>query len=233
MERDVSPDFQSLADRVLQYHSHIVSLISGIVIGMITNYLIIYVFPIPYWYGLALCIVLLVLSTYVFSLYSPQIIRGNAVETVPKTLHKFLHHNFDKLLTYIQLDLEGFTFHKRVVSYNGFMAPVKGVQVKTSQISSHQGDVNLEYPFFGPFKCKIALRIFVTSLRSKLTKVIINVEINRLARLHPKSDQVLRTAGIRVRHAILNPQLVNPEISDEEYEQILKDIRPYILKEQS
>ena len=231
MERNISSDLESFSNRVLQYHSYVVSLMSGIVIGMITNYLITYVFLLPYWYGLVLCIILLALVTYAFLLYSPQIIRENAVETVPKTLHKFLHHNFGKLLSYMQLDLEGFAFHKKVVSYNGFMAPVKGVQVKTSQISSHQGNVNLEYPFFGPLKCKIALQIFVTSLRSKLRKVIINIEINRLARLHPKSDQVLRTVGIRVRHAILNPQLVNPEISDEEYEQILKDIRPYILEE--
>jgi len=55
--------------------------------------------------------------------------------------------------------------------------------------------------------------------------------MNRLARLHPKSDQILRTVGIRLRHAIFNPQLVNPEIADEVYKKILKDIRPYILEE--
>ena len=231
MERGMSSDFKSFADRILQYHSHIVSLMSGIVIGMITNYLIIHVFPLPQWYGLALCILLLVLSTYVFSLYSPQIIRGNAVETIPTSLHEFLHHNFGRLLSYIQYDLERFAFHKKAVSPNGWTADVKGVRVKTSQVSSHQGNVNLMYPFLGRFKCKITLKIFVTSLRVQLRKVIISIEMNRLARLHPKSDQILRTVGIRVRHAIFNPQLVNPEIADEVYKKILKDIRPYILEE--
>ena len=231
MEENISYDFQSFSNRVLQYHSHVVSLVSGIVIGIITNYLITYLLPLQYWHGLILNIILLGLSTYIFMLYSPQIIRGQAVETIPKTLHEFLHHNFDKLLLYIQLDLEGYAFHKKAISYDGFMTSIKGVEAKTSQISSHQGNITLKYPFLGPFKCKIILQIFVTSLEVKLRKVIINIEINRLARLHPKSDQVLYTIGIRVRHAIFNPQLVNPKITDEEYLKILKDIRPYILAE--
>lgn len=220
MERNISSDFETFSDRVLRYHSHIVSLASGIVIGMITNYLITYVFPLPYWYGLGLSIIMLALSTYVFSLYSPQVSRGQAIETVPRSLHEFLHRNFDRLLVYIEYDLERFAFHKK-----------SKVQVKTSQISSHQGDVALEYPFFGPFKCRITLGIFVTSLEVKLRKVIISIRMNLLARLHPKSDQILRTVGINVRHAIFNPQLVNTGIADEEYMKILKDIRPYVLKE--
>lgn len=122
MERNLSSDFEAFSNRVLQYHSHIVSLISGIVIGILTNYFITYVFPLPYWYGLILSILLLILSSYVFLLYSPQIIRGQAVETIPKTLHEFLYRNFDNLLSYIRLDLEGFAFHKKVRSYNAFMA---------------------------------------------------------------------------------------------------------------
>lgn len=231
MERNSSSDFEAFSNRVLQYHSHIVSLISGIVIGILTNYFITYVFPLPYWYGLILSILLLISSSYVFLLYSPQIIRGQAVETIPKTLHEFLHRNFDNLLSYIRLDLEGFAFHKKVRSYNAFMASISGVRVETSQVSSHQGDVNVEYPFFKYFKCKISLHIFVTSLNVKLREVIIGIDMNRLARLHPKSDQILRTLGKRVLHAILNPQLINPQMSDEELLKILKDLRPYMLQE--
>lgn len=45
-------------------------------------------------------------------------------------------------------------------------------------------------------------------LRVRLRKVIIGIEMNRLVRLHPESDQVLRRLGIRVRHAIFYPQLI-------------------------
>jgi hypothetical protein len=186
---------------------------SGIVIGILTNYLITYVFPLPFWYGLILCIILLSLSFYGFLLYSPQIIYGQAIETIPKTLHEFLHRNFGKLLLYIKLDLEGYAFHKNAVSYDGFMA------------------ITLEYPFFRYFKCRITLRIFVTSLRTKLRKVIIDIELNRLARLHPKSDQILHTIGKRLFLAIQNPQIVNPNISDEEFKKILKELRPYMLED--
>lgn len=232
MNGNIASDFQSVSEKVSQYHLYIVALFSGVVIGFLTNYLVTYVFPLPFWYGLGLGFLLLMFSVYLFLLYSPEASRGNAEEIVPKTLHEFLHANFDKLLYYIKLDWEGYAFHRNAVSSGGWMAPISGVQVKTTQISSHQGEIELNFPFLRLLKCKFMLRIFVTTLTEipEYRKVIIGIEMNALAKLHPKSDLVLRTLGIRLRHAIFNPQIVYPKISDKEYHKILKEIRPSVWR---
>lgn len=230
MGETITSGFQSLSEKTLQYHSHIVALFSGIVIGFLTNYIVTYVFPLPYWYGLGLTFLLLGLSAYLFLLYSPEASIGEAEEIIPLTLHEFLHANFDKLLHYIKLDWEGYAFHKKAVSAIGWMAPVCGVKVNTTQISSHQGEIELTYPFLRVLNCKFKLKVFVTSLTEipEYRKVMITIQMNGLAKLHPKSDLVLRTLGIRLHHAITNPQIVYPSISDEEYHKILKEIRPSV-----
>jgi hypothetical protein len=230
MNETIPSGFQSLSERTVQYHSHVVALFSGIVIGFLTNYLVTFVFPLPYEYGLSVSFVLLALSAYLFLLYSPEASIGDAEEIVPRALHEFLHANFDKLLCYIRLDWEGYAFRKKVVSASGWMASVDGVKVKTTQISAHQGEIELAYPFLRILKCRFKLSIFVTTLTEvpEYRKVIVTIQTNALARLHPKSDLVLRTLGIRLHHAITNPQIVYPEISDEEYHKILKEIRPSV-----
>lgn len=230
MSQEILSGFQSLSERVVRYHSHVVALFSGIVIGFLTNYLVTYLLPLPYWYGLSLCFVLLAVSAYLFLLYSPQASRGVAEELVPKTLQEFLHANFDKLLCYIKLDWEGFGFHKKAVSADGWMAPISRVKVKTTRISSHQGEIEVSYPFLRFMKCKLNLRVFVTKLTEipEYRKIIVEIQMNVLARLHPKSDLALQTLGIRLHHAITNPQIVYPEISDDEYHKILKEIRPSV-----
>ena len=230
MIETIPSGFQSISEKVIQYHSHVVALFSGIVIGFLTNYLVIYVFLLPYWYGLSLCFVLLALSAYLFLLYSPEASRGEAEEIVPQTLHEFLHANFGKLLDYIKLDWEGYAFHKKAFSADGWVASVSGVKVKTNQISSHQGEIEFSYPFLRVFKCKFKLIIFVTGLTEvpEYRKVMIAIQMNVLAKLHPKSNLILRTLGTRLHHAITNPQIVYPAISDEEYHKILKEIRPSV-----
>jgi hypothetical protein len=230
MNETIPSGFQSLSEKTVQYHSHIVALFSGIVIGFLINYLVTFMFPLPYWYGLSISLVLLALSAYLFLLYSPEASIGNAEEIIPRSLHEFLYANFDKLLDYIKLDWEGYAFHKKVVSASGWMASVSKVKVKTTQISSHQGEIELVYPFLWILKCKFNLGIFVTTLTAvpEYRKVIVTIQMNALARLHPKSDLVLRTLGIRLHHAITNPQIVYPKIPDEEWHKILKEIRPSV-----
>jgi hypothetical protein len=232
MSRDIPSDFQHLSEKVVQYHSHIVALFSGVVIGLLTNYLITYVFPLPHLVGLGLGFALLTFSVYLFLLYSPEASRGIAEEMVPKTLHEFLHANFNKLLTYIKLDWEDYAFHRKAVSFTGYMAPIRGVQVKITQIGSHQAEIEVSFPCLHFLKCKFLLRLFVGTLTEipEHRTVNIRIEMNWLAKLHPKSDLVLRTLGIRLHHAIFNPQIVCPQISDEEYHKILKEIRPSVWR---
>lgn len=230
METKVSSGFQSLSERTIQYHSYVVALFSGVVIGFLTNYIVTFVFPLPYWVGLSLCLILLTLSIYLFLLYSPNASLGATEEIVPQTLHEFLHSNFDKLLSYIKLDWEGYAFHKKAVAASGWQAPISRVKVTTTRISAHQGEIELEYPFLRIFKCKFKLSIFVTTLTEipEDRKVIVTIQMNTLAKIHPKSDLVLQTLGIRLDHAINNPQIVYPQIPEEEYHRILKEIRPSV-----
>jgi hypothetical protein len=232
MNETIPSGFQSLSQKIFQYHSYIVALFSGVVIGFLTNYLVTFVFPLPYWQGLSLGFGLLVFSVYLFLLYSPEASRGKTEEIVPQSLHEFLHANFDKLLFYIKLDWEGYAFHKKAISADGWMAPVSGVEVKTRQISSHQGEIELSYPFLRILRCKIIMSIFVTTLTKipEYRRVIVGIRMNTLAKLHPKCDLVLRTLGIRLHHAITNPQIVYPDIPDEEFHKILKEIRPNVWK---
>lgn len=230
MSETISSGFQSLSERTVQYHSHVASLFSGIVIGFLTNYIVTFMFPLPYWYGLGLSFVLLALSVYLFLLYSPDAAIGAAEEVVPQALHEFLHSNFDKLLCYIKLDWEGFAFHKKAVSAIGWQAPVRDVSVRITQISSHQGKITLEYPFMRILKCKFKLNLFVTTLTEvpEYRKVIVAIQMNTFAKIHPKSNLVLRTLGVRLDHAITNPQIVYPNIPTDEYHKILKEIRPSV-----
>lgn len=230
MNGTIPSGFQSLSERTVQYHSHIVALFSGIVIGFLTNYIVSFMFPLPFWFGLSISITLLFLSMYLFLLYSPDASIGDAEEIVPQTLHKFLHTNFDKLLQYIKLDWESYAFHKRVVSASGWMTAVSRVEVNTTQVSAQQGEIELAYPFLRIFRCRFRLRIFVTTLTKipEYRRVMVTIQMNSLARLHPKSDHVLRTMGIRLHHAITNPQIVYPDIPDEEYNKILKEIKPSV-----
>jgi hypothetical protein len=230
MSETVSAGFQALSEKTVQYHSHIIALFSGIVIGFLANYLVTYAFPLPYWCGLGISLTLLIVSAYLFLLYSPNASIGYAEEIVPQTLHEFLHSNFDKLLGYIILDWEGYAFHKKAVSAIGWQAPVSGMKVYTKKMGSHQGEIELQYPFLRVLKCKIKLSIFITTLTKvpEYRKVMVAIQMNNFAKVHPKSDLILRTLGIRLHHAITNPQIVYPEISDEEYHRILKEIRPSV-----
>lgn len=230
MNETIPSGFQSLSEKTVQYHSHIVALFSGIVIGFLTNYLVTFMFPLPFWYGLGVSVALLFLSTYLFLLYSPEASIGDAEAIVPRALHEFLHANFDRLLHYIKLDWEGHAFHKNAIEFRGWMAPISGVQVKTTQISSQQGEIKLVYPFLRILKCTFKLGISVAKLTEipEHRKVVVIIQMNSLARLHPKSNRVLRTMGIRLHHAITNPQIVYPEISDEEHHRILREIRPSV-----
>lgn len=229
MNEEISSGFKSLSEKAVQYHSHMVALFSGIVIGFLTNYLVTYMSPLPYWLGLGVSLILLGFSAYLFLLYSPEASLGEAEELVPQSLHEFLHAHFDKLLTYIKLDWEGYAF-RGSPSASGWQAPIKAVQVKTTQVSSHQGNIELNYPILCFLRCRIMLSLFVTTLTEvpEYRKVIVAIQMNTLARLHPKSDLVLRTLGVRLHHAITNPQIVYPEIPDEEYHRILKEIRPSV-----
>jgi Ca2+/Na+ antiporter len=232
MNSDISTDFEYISKKVFQYHSYVVALFSGVVIGFLTNYLVTYVFPLPYLYGLSLTFLLLAFSVYLFLLYSPEASRGHAEEIVPKTLHEFLHNNFGKLLLYIKLDWEGYAFHRKAISSTGWMASISGVQVEITKVSSHQGEIKLYFPFLKLLRCKFLIRLFVTTLTEvpEYRKIIVEIEMNTFAKFHPKSDLILRTLGIRLRHAIFNPQIVDPKISDEEYHEILKEIRPNVWK---
>jgi hypothetical protein len=232
MSETIPSGFQSLSERTVQYHLHIVALFSGVVIGFLTNYIVTFMFPLPYWYGLGLSFILLAVSVYFFLLYSPSASIGAAEEIVPKTLHEFLHSNFDKFLDYIKLDWEGVGFHKNAVSAINWQAPIQGVKVNTKQVSSHQGVVELEYPFLRILKCKFKITIFVTMLTElpEYRKIMVSIQMNTLAKIHPKSDLVLRTLGIRLEHAINNPQIVYPELPEKDWQRILKELRPSVWK---
>ena len=54
--------------------------------------------------------------------------------------------------------------------------------------------------------------------------------MNSLGRLHPKSDLILRTLGIRSHHAITKLQVVCPEISNEKYGKILKELKTSVYQ---
>jgi hypothetical protein len=230
MSETIPSGFQSFSDRTVQYHSHMVALFSGIVIGFLTNYIVTFMVPLPYYYGLGISVMLLVFSAYLFLLYSPDASIGEAHEVVPEALHQFLHSNFDKLLTYIKLDWEGYAFHKKTASAIGWQSPIMGVVVRTKQISSHQGDISLEYPFLRVLRCKFKITIFVTTLSKvpEYRKVVVTIQVNTLGRIHPKSNLLLRTLGIRLNHAITNPQIVYPNMPEQEWHAILKEIRPSV-----
>lgn len=233
IERTIETDFKSFSNDTLQYHQYIMSLMSGIIIGMITNYFIMYFIPLPYYYGFLISVIFLITSSYIVLQYSPTTIRSQAIQNIPIALKEFLHKHFNKLLIFLQLDLEGYAFHKKAISYNGFMAQISNVKVSGVQISNHQGKIKFQYPFLRFFKSEILLKIFVTSLGVKLHRVIIDIELNRFARLHPKTDEILITLGKRLNLAIFNPQLIYPEISEKEYKEIMKDIRPYLYSNNS
>ena len=78
MSGDISTGFKSISERVVNYHSYIVALFSGVVIGFLTNYLVTYVFPLPYWWGLGLSSFLLLISVYLVLLYTPDASKGIA-----------------------------------------------------------------------------------------------------------------------------------------------------------
>jgi hypothetical protein len=181
MSETIISGFQSLAERTFEYHSHILTLFSGIIIVFLTNYLVTFMIPLPYWYGLTISFALLAISVYVFLLYSPQTSIGAAETVVPVTLHQFLHMHFDKLLSYIKLEWEHSAFHRNAVSAIGWMAPVGGVRVRIKQISSHQGKIELDYPFLRVFRCRFNISIFVTTITPipEYRKVIIDIQMNR------------------------------------------------------
>ena len=230
MSGDISTDFKSISDSVLQYHSHFVALFSGVVIGFLTNYLVTFVFPLPYWLGVGLSLSFLVLSVYLFLLYSPEASGGFAEEILPRSLHEFFYNNFEKLLDYIQLDWKDFAFHGNSLPYRRWTSPINGVEVDLTRKSPHQGEIELTFPFLKFFNCKISLELFISKLTEipEYREVQATIRMNKLARIHPKTDLVLRTLGIRLRHALFNPQIVDPKISDEEYNKILEEIRPNV-----
>jgi hypothetical protein len=228
MTETIPLGFKNFSDKTVEYHSHMTALFSGIVIGFLTNYIVTFMVPLPYWYGLIICLLLLGFSIYLFLLYSPDASAGEANQVIPESLQRFLHSHFNKLLAYVQADWQSFAF-RGVASTSGWQAPVKGVFVKTKQISSHQGEIFLEYPFLRVFKCKFKVTLFVTTFSKEpdFRKVIVAIQVNSFARIHPKSNLVIRTLGVRLHHAITNPQIVYPQIPEQEWQIILKDIRPF------
>lgn len=232
MTETIPYGFESFSKKTIEYNSHIITLFSGIVIGFLINYFVTFMIPLPYWYGLGICLSLITVSIYFFLLYSPNASIGKAEEIVPEALHKFLHSYFNKFLTYVQLDWQDYAFHNKAISADGWQAPVRGVVVRTKQISSHQGDIKLEYPFLKIFKCKFEVKIFITSLTKipEYRKVLITIRVNSLAKIHPKTNLVLKTLGVRLHHAINNPQIVYPNIPEKEWHSILKEIRPSVYK---
>lgn len=130
------------------------------------------------------------------------------------------------------MDWESYAFKKNAISANSWTAPIDGVNVKVTQISSHQGEIELDWHFLRILKCKLKTSIFVTTLTEipEYREVIITIQMNLPARLHPKSGSVLRTVGIRLHHAITNPQIVDPNIPNEEYHRILREIRPSVWR---
>jgi len=230
MSGDISTGFKSISDRVIQYHSHVVALFSGVIIGFLTNYLVTYVFPLPYWLGIGLSLSFLVISVYLFLLYSPEASGGLVEEILPKSLHEFFYNNFEKLLEYLQLDWKDYAFHGNLLPYSGWTSPINRVEVDITRKSSQSGEIELTFPFLKLFKCKFRLALFITKLTEipEYREVQVSISMNKFARIHPKTDLVLRTMGIKLRHALFNPQVVYPKISDEEYYKILEEIRPNV-----
>ena len=52
----------------------------------------------------------------------------------------------------------------------------------------------------------------------------IELEFNRYARFHPKTDNILKTVGSRISLAVYSPQLIYPEITKAEFKKIVDDI---------
>jgi hypothetical protein len=230
MSGDISTGFKSVSERVVQFHSYVIALLSGVVIGFFTNYLITYIFHLPNWLGIGLSLSFLGLSLYLFLLYSPEASGGFAEEIVPKSLHEFFNNNFDKLLGYIKFDWEGYAFHGNLLTFRGWTKPISGVKVEINKIGSHQAKIILTFPLLKYIKCKFRLKLFISTLTEipEDRTVNVNIRMNIFARLHPKSDIILHTLGIRLRHVLFNPQIVDPKISDKDYYKILKEIKPSV-----
>lgn len=77
MTEKIPVGFNALSDKMVEYHAHIITLFSGIVIGFL-NYIVAFMIPLPYWSGLAIGLTLLVFSAYLFLLYSPNALVGAA-----------------------------------------------------------------------------------------------------------------------------------------------------------
>ncbi len=229
MSDTIHSGFHSLSEKTTQYHSHIISLFSGVIIGFLTNYLVNFMFPLPYWYGLGLSFILLIFSIYLFLLYSPETSIGYAEQIIPQTLHEYYHSNFKKLLGYIKEDWEGYAFHKNSTAPN-WQAPISNAKVIIRQISSHQGNITLEYPFIYILKCRFKIILFITALTEvpEYRKVTVSIQMNICAKVHPKSDHVLRTLGDRLYHAVTNPQIFDSEMPDEQWHKILKEVKPQV-----
>jgi hypothetical protein len=78
MTEKIPVGFNALSDKMVEYHTYIITLLSGIVIGFLTNCIVAFMIPLPYWYGLAIGLTLLVFSAYLFLLYSPNVLVGAA-----------------------------------------------------------------------------------------------------------------------------------------------------------
>ena len=116
------------------------------------------------------------------------------------------------------MDLEGNAFYGNIVTPTGWRVPISGVSVNINQISSHQGEVQLSFPFLRYLKCEFRIKLFVTTLTEipEDRKVHVYIEMNNFAKIHPKSALVLRSLGVHLEYAIFTPQRVYPEIPDEE-----------------
>jgi hypothetical protein len=54
------------------------------------------------------------------------------------------------------------------------------------------------------------------------------ITLNNWARIHPKTDLVLKTLGKRLHLAIFYPANIYPDIPDQKYHKILKEVRPNV-----
>ena len=223
MQNEIISGFNSFSDEVLQYHSYIVSLTSGIIIGLITNYIITYFTPINSFFNLFLNFLALIVAVYLTLIYSPNIIRKGVYYPIPRSLSKFLKENYTKFLVGVRLDLDWYAFQDDFPSFNHY-------NIKEN-VSIESGDDDAKYPwqmvvtysFLRFFKCKINLNINVIESK-RFNSVNVEIELNRCARLHPKTDRILKTIGARISSLVNNPQIINPKITNDEFKRIMDEL---------
>ncbi|MCW4048105.1 MAG: hypothetical protein NWE89_00060 [Candidatus Bathyarchaeota archaeon] len=223
MFNEITSGFNDFSEDVVQYHSYIVSLMSGIIIGLITNYVITYFTPINSILNLSLNLIALIIAVYLALIYSPNIKRKGVHFSVPRSLSMFLKQNYTAFLVFIRLDLDWYAFKDDFPSFSNFNIK-ENVSVESGrEEDKYPWQMVVTYSFLKIFKCKINLNIRVIESK-RYNSVNIEIELNRNARFHHKTDRILKTIGTRISLAITNPQLINPQISNEELKRIMDEL---------